>query len=1206
MSRSDRSEVASTPRFTQAGLARRGVLHHWAISLSIALGIGIATAVITGALVVGDSMRASLRGLTIDRLGRVDQVILPGVFFEVDRLPQEVAGRELHPVILFDQAVVEAGSGETIRRAGSVQVLGIEARFWELNATASSDAANRFPTDELGDDEILINQAVADDLGLQVGDLVTVRLPAEQAVPADSPLGRRDSQTEGIPRLEVIGIVDNRGLGRFALQPNQVEPMTVWLNRETIAETLERDGTANALFVTAPSGDAGLARSVGSDPLDAEQAWVDELPLRLSDFGLRLDRVRNTFPARSVDPDEESTDDPPRVIFDYFQLTSDRLLLPSAAVEAVLARLPAEDVQPILTYLANAIELLDDAGEVVRSVPYSTITAIASTGPLALDYAHPESTSADTSAVPLVLNSWAAESLGIEPGTPLRIAYYEPEVEDGREIERFFDAVLTGVVPITRPATPYRRTRAAVFDQPPTRYNDPDLTPTVPGVTDQDSISDWDLPFPLERSISNEDDAYWNEYRLTPKAFLPLEAGRQLFASRFGDTTSLRIEADRVADPAGLERELIAAVMSERTRLGWGVIPLRRQQLDASRGTTPFDALFLSLSMFVILAALMLIALLLRLGLLQRAREYGVLLATGLPGTDASRLALREGTWIAAPGILLGVLGGLGYAAVVLAGLRSWWVGAVTVPFLEFHASGRSLVLGALCGAVASLLTIGLTSRRLRMTPARELLAGRLSEESADDPNSTRKGAKPRFRRAPWLLLASAVGVAVIGLGTSGPAQAGAFVGSGMLLLAAALLAIHARLSQQATLRPRLSTTQLGLARLAWANVGRNPLRSTLSIGLMACASFLIISISAFQLSPSESGVGGFDLIGRTATPLYRDLNDPIIRSELLGADAEQLADAQIVPLRLQPGQDASCNNLYQASQPQVYGVPTGIARVTRDTPFAWAAVSRPDESRAETDEPWSPWDALAVPAAGTEDDPLPVVLDQNTAMWSLQMRGGIGEVRSFSWREGETIHFRVVGLLVNSVLQGSLMIGQENFERHFSHINGFRVFLIRTADAEAARRVLENRLGDVGMDVTPSRTILSRLMAVQNTYLRTFQSLGALGLLLGTVGLAIAQLRSALERRGELGVLRAIGFARRRLGSAVMWETVLLLATGIGSGGLCAMLAVAPYLIAGQTVPPILEPLLWVLLIASFGLAAGSLAVARVVRMPLVDALRK
>ncbi len=74
----------------------------------------------------------------------------------------------------------------------------------------------------------MVNQAVADELALKVGDEVTVRLPSEQAVPADNPLGRRDSQTESLPRLKVKAIVPNQGLGRFALQPNQSQPLLAW------------------------------------------------------------------------------------------------------------------------------------------------------------------------------------------------------------------------------------------------------------------------------------------------------------------------------------------------------------------------------------------------------------------------------------------------------------------------------------------------------------------------------------------------------------------------------------------------------------------------------------------------------------------------------------------------------------------------------------------------------------------------------------------------------------------------------------------------------------------------------------------------------------------------------------------------------------------------------------------------------------------
>lgn len=1215
-----------THSLTQAGLARRSVRFYWPVALSIAMGVAIATAVITGALVVGDSMRASLRGLTVDRLGRIDQIIIPGGFFDAGKLPSAVAGRKLYPVILFDQAVVEIGGGAEIRRAGSVQVLGVEKAFWELDPQTDTRPAGGF---EIGDEEVVINRALADDLRAEVGDSLTVRLPAEQAVPADSPLGRRDSQTEGIPRLKVVAIIENRGLGRFALHPNQAEPMTVWLHRETIAETLQRDGRANVLLATAAGagGDAGT-EGIAGDPDD--ESWVDQIGITLDDLGLKLERFRKTFP--------ESGDDA-EVVFDYYSVSSDRLLLPATAVSAIRSRFESAETIPMLTYLANAIERVDETGVVTASVPYSTITAIDPSDALPLNFTRPggddasvaaENAQAPITPVPVVLNRWAADALSAAVGDSLRIAYYEPEVEGGKEIERHFDAVLTDIVPITTPSRPYRRNRDAEFGQSPTKYNDPHLTPSVPGVTDQDSISDWDLPFQLDREISGEDDRYWNDHRLTPKAFLPLADGRRLFGSRFGDTTSLRIEAATVGEGSAVEADVLAALLPDRDSLGWGVIPIRKQQLDASRGTTPFDALFLSLSFFVILAALMLIALLFRLGLMQRAREYGVLLATGFPGRSVSRLAISEGLWIAMPGILIGVLGGMLYAAAVLAALRSWWVGAVTVPFLEFHATGRSLLIGGVAGAAVSWLTLFVTARRLRRTPARVLLAGRVAE-SSDSLAEGGRGGWVWGRRMKIILFALAVLSAFAGIGQSGPAQAGAFVGGGMLLLAATLLAMHGRLSRPIA-RPGRSATAgeqsgaatagapSGVARrgyslplLAWTNVGRNPLRSTLSIGLMACASFLIVSISAFQLTPTESGVGGFDLIGQTATPLYRDLNDPAVRAELLGGEADKWGGSEVVSLRVRPGQDASCNNLYQAAQPQVLGVPREIASVTSRTPFQWAAATSPPAHAtsppAETppaSDSWSPWEALDLEAAGTADDPVPLVLDQNTAMWSLQMRGGVGEVRVFSWREGEPIHFRVVGLLANSVLQGSLMIGQRNFERHFPDISGHRMFLVRTDAPETVRPMLENRLGDIGMALTPSRTVLARLMAVQNTYLRTFQSLGALGLLLGTIGLAIAQLRNALERQGELALMRAIGFARGRLASAVMLETVFVLAAGIGSGVVCAAIAVTPYLLTGQSPPPIVGPLVSVLMIAAFGLAAGSLAVAKVIRMPLVAALRK
>lgn len=222
-------------------------------------------------------------------------------------------------------------------------------------------------------------------------------------------------------------------------------------------------------------------------------------------------------------------------------------------------------------------------------------------------------------------------------------------------------------------------------------------------------------------------------------------------------------------------------------------------------------------------------------------------------------------------------------------------------------------------------------------------------------------------------------------------------------------------------------------------------------------------------------------------------------------------------------------------------------------------------------------------------------------------MTGGIGEVRSFEYEAGKPIYLRVAGLLSNSMLQGRLMIGEENFETVFPDISGYRVFLIDAPESKADRvgSVLENRLGDLGMDVSRTDAILAGMLAVQNTYLNTFQSLGALGLLLGTVGLAVAQLRGVLERRMELAVMRAIGFTRGRLSTIVLGETAVLLLLGIGCGAVCAVLAVLPYSWISGLRPPVLQPLLVVAGIIAFGMIAGLVAVRQVGKMPLIDSLR-
>ena len=151
---------------------------------------------------------------------------------------------------------------------------------------------------------------------------------------------------------------------------------------------------------------------------------------------------------------------------------------------------------------------------------------------------------------------------------------------------------------------------------------------------------------------------------------------------------------------------------------------MRAQALKAAAQAQDFGQLFLGFSIFLVVAALLLMALLFQFGLEQRAAEVGTLLALGFTPKQVRRLFLREGAMLALGGGLLGALGGLAYAKAMLWGLATVWRSAVGASTLQFHATPATLVIGACAGTVVAVLTIWLTLRKQARQPARELLAG--------------------------------------------------------------------------------------------------------------------------------------------------------------------------------------------------------------------------------------------------------------------------------------------------------------------------------------------------------------------------------------------------------------------------------------------------------------------------------------------------
>src|SRR5262249_20703721 len=158
--------------------------------------------------------------------------------------------------------------------------------------------------------------------------------------------------------------------------------------------------------------------------------------------------------------------------------------------------------------------------------------------------------------------------------------------------------------------------------------------------------------------------------------------------------------------------------------MGFQVIPVRDQGQAASRGATDFGEYFLYFSFFLVVSALMLTTLFFKLGIEQRAREVGTLQAIGVSDTNIRRLFLAAGVLLAVLGSLLGLVGAIAYAALLMHGLRTWWVGAVGTTSLTLHVSWLWMVVGALGGVVAAIVCIFFTLRKLGRSSTRSLLAG--------------------------------------------------------------------------------------------------------------------------------------------------------------------------------------------------------------------------------------------------------------------------------------------------------------------------------------------------------------------------------------------------------------------------------------------------------------------------------------------------
>ena len=784
------------------GLLLRNLFYHWRGNFAVFLGIVLGSAVLTGALLVGDSLRGSLKALTLDQLGWVEHALAPGRFFHESMAAKVSADRRAPALLIQGSVQREDRSG----RVGKATVLGVDASFWPKEQIP--EGAEFWASNEA---EVVLNRTLADALGTKVGEKVWLIVQSADQAPAESVLGQR--QADRVVKelnVKVRRILPDEGMARFSLQPTPTPVRNAFVPIRYLQRRLDLPGRANMLFA--------------ADAKSSLQADLHQ-QLTLDDWGLRFrspkDRAEAFFRLLQGEGDEPLQLKPARWqgrlpealattvkkdgggltkqhLIDYYEknrdyhvLESKRLLLEPFVVKAIEHLVPAEDhrrwqLKRILIYLADTLS--DGKNE----VPYSII---AGDDDGIIDNGKKEYLLADDQ---ILMTEWANSPLKLKLGGPLTATYYVPD-EKNHLVLKSAKFRVHSILPIT-----------AMLD-------DPDLVPEVPGVTDKLDISDWEKPpFPYDPKRNKKADIDFSKrYRTTPRAYVNLKKAQELWGNRFGSLTSIQVRPGR-EQPETLPTALLAELKPEQG--GFVFQPVREQALRASSGATDFGQLFLAFSFFLIISALLLVGLLVRLNLDRRAGEIGLLLATGWDHRRVRLLLLGEGTLLALVGGAVGLGGAMLYAWLMLKLLAANWPAGASLNFLTLHADPVSFAIGYSASVIVSLLTLWWATRVLSKLTPRSLLSGETMQTQG------LAEAKPGWSR--WLIPAGVIGALGLAIGArylpSHDAQAGSFFGSGALLLTACLAGVWNGLKWS----NRASSPQPSLLRLGIRNAGRHAVRS--------------------------------------------------------------------------------------------------------------------------------------------------------------------------------------------------------------------------------------------------------------------------------------------------------------------------------------------------------------------------------------------
>lgn len=1065
--------------------------HYFKQHLAVLLVTLLSTTVLTGALIIGDSVRGSLAHLVDLRLGKVEYAMPAGDRFvqaDLAELLREKSGANVSALLYMKGMLVQP---ESERSLNQIQVYGIDESFGKFTKEV----------DQLKEEEAIISENIANRLKLKKGDSFLLRIEKLSLVPANAPFVSDEEKSIAI-RYQVKSIAKAEDLGRFSLRSNQVAPYNVFVNRENLAEELEMQGKANLLLA-----DQGKALSVEQINQDLKEVF------RLEDAGLHL---------RKTGKEKE--------------LISDRVFLAPSVVEAV-DQLDGEQ-DKLLTYFVNRLHFQG------KETPYSFVTSDAK-----MDLKKDE----------IIINSWLANDLQVSLSDTVQLDYF----------------VIGALRKLEEKSATFVVKKIVEMDDP---LLDRNMMPDFPGLSKAGSCNDWEAGVPVDFSkIRKKDEAYWKKWKGTPKAMIADETALQLWKNKYGDYTAIR--------STNLSREKLQELVHPRI-LNLQFLSVRGEGKLAAKNMVDFGGLFLSLSFFIILAAIVLCVLIYALNLQSRASEIGVLSALGFRPKDIVKIRVLEALPSIIGGGILGAFGGIAYNYFLLKALNSVWQDVVRTNQLEVYLHPLTIGTGMLSGILISLLSIWLMSRKSLRKEVKDLI----------------KEEKKKQSVWLWMILSLflfliSIVIIVYAFQNSLEQNASLLLSCGALVLAATYLLLHGywiKTGQQNR------SQSLSLGQLAFLNCARNRKRSLATIVLLSLGIYSVLITGAnrktFQDTEKEvsSGTGAYDLILNTSLPVLNDLNTNTGKEKAGFYEGDLPKGIQFLQFRKLEGDDASCLNLNQVQKPAVLGCDSKV--LDQRQAFSFAALAE----HVDSDHPW-----LSLKEQ-VGDTFIPAFADQTVIVWGLKK--SIGDTLYYRNEAGKSIGLILKGGLANSIFQGNILIDDEQFQKHFPSISGSRMILVDTPKAlsQDIQSTFEESMQDYGLTCITSREQLAAFYSVENTYLSMFLFLGGLGLLIGTIGLGIVLMRNVWERKRELAVLQAIGISQQQIIKMLFLENMYLLLIGLFSGVTAASVGILPSLFSEAFEMPVWDLFVLILGILVSGLLWIWIPAKAIQKMNLKEQLKK